>query len=86
MANQWLGPWISITGLQETNAGQDINGGKGSSNNGWAPRNQRLGLAGPQEFMAGPGNPEHNGWAPRKTGNPEINVWAQIKSMAGKRS
>ena len=50
---------------------------------GPAPRNQRLGLAGPQV----PGKhgwaqeiPEHNGWAP---GKPEINGWAQSNQWLG---
>ena len=81
MANQWLGPWISITGLQETIAGKDINGWMGSrlgpkkskARLGWAPGNH--GWA--QEIrktMAGPPR------QPATTGDPEINGWAQIKS------
>ena len=87
MANQWLGAWISITGPRETNAGQDINGGKQLQ--GWFPRNQRLGLAGTQEIMAALRKSGTQCLGPRKTGNPAINGWAQmaqIKSMASKRS
>ena len=78
-ANQWQGPWISITGLREmTNAGQDING-----LDGWAHEIKGSAWLGPRKSWLGSGDPEHNVWAP---GKPDIragNQWLGPNQIHG---
>ena len=60
MANQWLGAWISITGPRETNAGQDINGGKVSSYKAGSQEIKGSAWLGPRKSWLRSGNPERN--------------------------